>query len=119
MEWVYLTHEKTGGATTVADEPGVVAWHEARGWAKTDPPKPVPFVPPADGGQQLIEQEWVELIHPAFGGRATFPNHPEALEEALNNGWLFSLPTKTAAKPKKSSGKAPVDEESEEVSTDG
>lgn len=49
MEWVYLQHGDTGGATRVPDEPGVVEWHEAHGWVRAQDPE---LAPPAEAADK-------------------------------------------------------------------
>jgi hypothetical protein len=119
VDWLYLEHKETGGITRVADEPGVLEWHEARGWAKADEPEPVPFVPPK-GDAPPGDDEWVELVHSVTGHHHDFPNNPEALQGAYEAGWELPKPPKPA-KAKKSASVAPAtdNDESKGVTTSG
>ena len=121
MGWIYLEHKGTGGATRVSDEPGVLEWHEAHGWKQVDEPEPVPFVPPK-GDAPPGDSEWVELEHPATGGRHEFPNNPEALEGAYEAGWQLPKPpepVKKIASVKASAEPATDDNKGEGVTSSG
>jgi len=112
MDWIYLKHQDHGGTTRVSDEPGVLEWHEAHGWKKTDEPAPTPFVPPK-GDLPPADDEWVELTHPATGGVHQFPNNPEALEGAYEVGWELSKPKKPAKAVKKTASAEPATDDNE------
>jgi hypothetical protein len=88
QEWIYLRHDDIDGTTRVLDEPGVLALHEARGWYRVDPPDPAaPFVP--KGGHLKVDEDadWINMVHPGFGGHQRIPNNPEALRGAEELGW--------------------------------
>lgn len=120
MDWIYLEHKDTGGTTMVADEPGVLEWHEAHGWKQVDEPEPVPFVPPK-GDAAPVDDEWVELTHSDTGAVHPFPNNPDALEGAYDAGWKLPEPPKPAKAAKKTASAEPAtdDNTSEGVTTSG
>jgi hypothetical protein len=116
VDWVYLTHEQSGGAARFPDEPGVVAWHEAHGWVRADEPEPVPFVPPK--GTPTAVDGFVQLVHPDLPGVThEWPDNPEALQGAREAGWDVLQPepepdSKPAKKPAKKAAE-PADEKDE------
>lgn len=85
--FVYMKNDEIQAETWVPDEDGVVEWHEARGWAKAEPPEEVPFVPSVPEVPDT-EATWITLRHPKLGNRThDFPNNPDALQGALDAGW--------------------------------
>lgn len=112
VEWVYLTHpDLEGSLTKVPADSEVVAWQEARGWQRTDPPDetlPQPTRSPDAPGGVEGEGEWVELVHPdleAEGGiaRHQWPNNPDALAGAADAGWV--RPNRDGSIPKPATAK--------------
>lgn len=99
-EWIDLRHPETEGTTRAPDDPGVIAWHEARGWERYDPEPASPAVP---AGPQIdpaeVGAEWVELVHPETEARHQFPNNRDALQGAVDAGWVE--PNKDGSIPKR------------------
>jgi hypothetical protein len=109
MDWVYLAHKETGGRMQAPDEPGVVEWYAARGWAKTDAPADAVFVPKVATANT---DEWVTLEHPGIGATHEFPNNPEALAGAMEAGWSYieaDVPPEPEPAPAPKSSKAKAD----------
>jgi hypothetical protein len=91
VEFVHMTHPGIPDSSQdVPDEPGAVAWQEARGWVRTDPPGPAPV--PRSGDMPAGDTEWVTLWHPLVQATHEFPNNPAALQGAAEAGW-GPLPT--------------------------
>lgn len=88
-EWVYLRHPGFGGTTRIPNDEAALESHRARGWEVAEPPGHVgPAVPNSAGGPVSDDGEWVDMVHPGFGGRQRLPNNAAALSGARDAGWV-------------------------------
>jgi len=102
-DWVYLNHPDTDAEPArMPDEPDVVAYYEARGWQKVDPPKVGIFVPkpspelPADVDAYGVV--WVTLQHDKTGALHRFP--ADAADGLRDDGWYpVDKPTPETSEP--------------------
>lgn len=115
MNWLYVKHAETGGTASIPDEDGVLNWYTAHGWDVADPPEDSPYVPPADGGQSLVGEDFVTLKHSETGAEHEFPANDDAIAGAHDVGWRFpeELKVKPPTKPKSKSDAEPVTDKSE------
>lgn len=88
MDWINLKLESTGGTTRVPDEPGVRERYEAHGWVEYTPEPEKPFHP-AHSPEGEPAPEFVELGNAETGARHLFPNNPEAIAGAAEQGWVL------------------------------
>lgn len=88
MDWVDLQHPASGGTQRVPDDPDVITFWEARGWARYTPEPEKPFVP-VPGTEDPDDSDWVTLYHPGVGTTHQFPNNPDALAGAFDAGWEY------------------------------
>lgn len=88
-EWLYLTHPDTNGSTRIPNDGASLEAHTARGWVLTDPPDTSgPGLPDPAGRPVEDAGAWVEMVHPATGGRQQLPNNGPALDGAREAGWV-------------------------------
>jgi len=89
MDWVYLNHPDTDAAPArMPDDPDVVAYYEAHGWQKVDPPEVGIFVPQATEQPADVDAygvAWVTLQHDKTGALHRFP--ADAADGLRDVGW--------------------------------